>query len=94
MLAVLAVAGTAAEQASAQVADGLELGLQSFAYDYEETFDGGSVTDAGRMTGFTAAYGRPVGGFSFDVRLRYAQGQIDYRSSDGERLDDVTQAVG
>jgi hypothetical protein len=96
MLALLAAAGTAAVagQASAQVADGLEIGLQTFAYDYEETFDGGSIADEGRMTGFTVEYGRPVGGFSFDVRFRYAQGLIDYRSSDGERLDDVPQAAG
>jgi hypothetical protein len=96
MLALLAAAGTAAVagQASAQVADGLEIGLQTFAYDYEETFDGGSIADEGPMTGFTVEYGRPVGGFSFDARFRYAQGRIDYSSSDGERLDDVPQAVG
>ena len=94
ILTMLAVAGATAGQASAQVADGLELGLQSFSYDYEESFEGGSIRDQGRMTGFTADYGRPVGAYSFDVRFRYAQGRIDYRSSDGERLDDVSQAVG
>ena len=94
MLTALAVAGSAAGPAYAQVAQGLELGLQSFAYDYEEEFDGGSVADSGRMAGFTVAYGRPAGAFSFDVRFHYAQGRIDYRSSDGERLDDVSQALG
>jgi hypothetical protein len=80
--------------ASAQATKGLELGLQAFAYDYEESFEGGSIRDEGRMAGFTVEYGRPVGGFSFDARFRYAQGEIDYLSSDGERLDDVAQAVG
>jgi hypothetical protein len=95
--AALAAAGvvlTAAGGASAQATDGLELGLQVLGYEYEESFEGQSIKDEGRMAGFTVEYGRPVGSFSFDVRFRYAQGEIDYRASDGERLEDVSQAVG
>ena len=41
----------------------------------------GNITDRGRFWGFTAEYGRPIGAWSVDVRFRYAQGEIDYRSS-------------
>ena len=87
-----AVALTAAE-ASAQATDGLELGLQTFAYDYEERFEGETVQDEGRFSGVTAEYGRRLGRFSFDARFRYGEGEIDYSASDGSRLDDVQQTV-
>ena len=88
-----AAALTAAE-ASAQATDGLELGLQAFAYDYEETFEGGSVGDEGRFGGFTVEYGRRLGRLSFDARFRYGEGRVDYSASDGARLDDVQQSSG
>lgn len=89
-----AAALTAATAASAQSAEGLELGLQTYGYDYKETFEGGSIKDEGRFTGFTVDYGRRVGGFSFDARFRYAEGEIDYSADDGAGLDDVQQTVG
>jgi len=93
-LAAAGVMLAAAGGASAQATDGLELGLQVLGYEYEESFEGESIRDEGRMAGFTVEYGRPVGSFSFDARFRYAQGEIDYRASDGERVEDVPQAVG
>ena len=93
-LGAAAAAVLSASAASAQSAQGLELGLQTYSYDYKESFEGESIQDEGRFTGFTVDYGRPVGGFSFDVRFRYAQGEIDYSASDGARLDDVEQASG
>ena len=92
--ALTAAAVMAAGDARAQAAQGLELGLQSYGYTYEETFEGGGIEDEGRMTGFTVEYGRPVGRFSFDARFRYAQGEIDYKAGDGARLNDVPQASG
>lgn len=87
-----------AEAAQAQATQGLELGLQAHGYDYREDFDveegPGSISDKGRLSGFTAEYGRPLGGWSLNVRFRYAQGEIDYVSSDGDRLEDVEQATG
>jgi hypothetical protein len=92
-LAAAAAVVLTGTEASAQVTDGLELGLQTFSYEYKEEFDGGSIKDEGRFTGFVANYGRPVGGFSFDARFHFAEGEIDYSASDGARLDGVQQTV-
>ncbi|HEX8571078.1 MAG TPA: hypothetical protein VF699_14320 [Caulobacteraceae bacterium] len=97
--AITGAVAMAAGAAQAQVAQGLELGLQTYAYRYDESFHSddfgsGSISDDGQFYGFSVEYGRPVGGWSFEARFRYGQGEVDYRSSEGDRIDDVSQFSG
>jgi hypothetical protein len=82
--------------AHAQTRSGFEVGAETFAYNYRESFEGDSVKDDGRFLGFDAAYTRRFDNALF-VRgeLALAFGSVDYTADGGQtRLDDVEQATG
>ena len=97
IVSLLATAGLAvvlAGQAEAQSRRGFEIGVEGYRYDYEEEFEGVQIVqDEGRLFGLTASYGRALGSWDFEVSGRAAGGEVDYRSNEGDRLDDVVQAT-
>ncbi len=84
-----------ASAAQAQSRQGFEIGVEGYRYDYEEEFEGARIVeDQGRLYGLTLEYGRAFrGAWDFRVKARAAGGRVDYRSDEGDRLDDVVQAT-
>lgn len=96
LLMAAAAAACGAAPAAAQTATGLSLGLEVLDYNYRER-DGGApvVFDDGVMTGLDIGYtGHITHDLLFSVRVAGRTGEIDYRSDDGERLENIDQSVG
>lgn len=94
LLAATGLALTAIE-ARAQVARGWEVGVEGYAYRYEETFEEIRVEDKGRFFGVDLEYGRAfAGAWNFDARLHFALGSVDYSANDGAEIDDIEQSTG
>jgi len=88
-----AVFGTAS--ARAETRGGFEVGAEAFDYAYRERVEGETIVfDDGTFGGARLDYVETVGGGTFlRSRLHVAFGSVDYRSSDGERLEDVSQSI-
>lgn len=90
-LSILLAAEAQAQSTSRQ---GLRLGLEGYGYDYEEKFEGATIVeDRGKLFGLSLEYGRAVGGWELRAAGRAAGGLVDYRSDEGDRLEDVAQAT-
>lgn len=96
-IALLGAAGALAmtAQAHAQVARGVELGVEGYGYRYEESFEDIRVEDEGRFFGISVEYGHAFNNrWTVDARLRVAGGSVDYSANDGARIEDVDQSEG
>lgn len=96
MQAFFLLAAAGAAPAGAQTRGGFEAGLQVLDYNYRERLEGTTVVrDDGPMVGLTLGYVETIGNDWFlRARVDGASGEIDYRSDDGAKLDDVRQSVG
>lgn len=85
-----------AEAVQAQTRPGFEIGAELFDYSYRERLEGETIVrDDGRFGGFRIGYVETIGkGWFLRGRLSAAVGSVDYRSDEGDRLDDVSQSIG
>lgn len=95
LLAAGGLLALTATQAQAQAARGWEVGVEGYAYRYEEDFEDIHIEDEGRFFGLSVEYGRAFArDWLFDVRLRVATGEVDYSASDGARISGIEQSEG
>jgi hypothetical protein len=98
--AAAGVVALGATGAKAQVAQGLELGLEGYGYRYAERVDvcvasaPCEVKDKGRFFGGSVEYGRTFGAWTLNARLDVAGASVDYSAPGGTELKGVEQMQG
>lgn len=92
----LAEASTAENSFSLKTVDGVELGIQSYMYEYEEEVDGAFfMSNKGTKYGFSASATKTMTeGYYLKGEFRYATGDVEYKSDSGvgDVSDDLYEA--
>jgi hypothetical protein len=85
-----------ATPAEARTRPGFEIAAELFDYNYRERLDGDTIVrDDGTFGGGAFSYVETVGGGWFlRGSLSAAVGSVDYRSNEGDRIDNVSQSIG